>query len=49
MLDRFLSRSDLRYTLRLLSRKPGSALLSALAIAGGLGATLVTFTVPAWI
>lgn len=36
--------SDLRYTLRLLAKKPGFALLSALVLAGGMTVSLIAFT-----
>ncbi len=39
-----ISRSDMRYTLRLLSKSPGFSLLSILVMAGGLGVSILAFT-----
>lgn len=41
----WLSRSDLRYTLRQISRKPGFVLLAALVLAAGLAVSLIAFTI----
>lgn len=41
----WLSRSDLRYTLRQMGRKPGFVVLAALVLAGGLAVSLMAFTV----
>ncbi len=40
----FVSKTDFKYTLRLLGKKPGFTLLSILVLGGGLGISIFTFT-----
>lgn len=44
MIDSFFNKTDLKYTLRLLAKKPGFTLLSVFVLAGGVGLSIFTFT-----
>src|SRR5687768_9243828 len=40
-----ISKLDMKYTFRQLSKKPGFVLLAILVLAGGLGISLISFTI----
>ncbi|MCG8413000.1 MAG: hypothetical protein MI746_02175, partial [Pseudomonadales bacterium] len=44
MKNLLFSKSDFKYTLRLLAKKPGFTLLSVIVLAGSLGLSIFTFT-----
>lgn len=45
MKNLFFSKTDLKYILRLMAKKPGFTLLSILVLAGGLGVSIIGFTI----